>query len=349
MRSNYLTEDLKRLAKYLHDNGFGGHTFLITGATGLIGSLCTKMIIEYNNIYPIPIQVIAFARNEEKVYKVFEDELEGKKDINYVQFVYQDITKPISPDIECDYIIHTANSTSSQYFIKHPVEVIESIYTGTKQILDYGVKRNVESIVYLSSMEVFGKIKTSKKLSEEDLGDLDIQNIRSCYSEGKRLAELLCMSYAFEYNLPVRVARLAQTFGAGILKTESRVFAQFAKSVIKGEDILLHTDGQSIGNYCYTADTIRAILLLLMRGNDGEVYTVVNEETTRSIADMAKMVIDKFSDGKSQLIFDIPEGNIFGYAPATKMRLSSKKLRQLGWKPEIPLEEMYKRMIPDLL
>ena len=132
MKSNYLTEDLKRLAKYLHDNDFGGHTFLITGATGLIGSLCTKMIIEYNNTYSIPIQVIAFARNEEKVYNVFAEVLEGKKHINYVEFVYQDIAEPISSDIECDYIIHTANSTSSQYFMKHPVEVIESIYYGRK-------------------------------------------------------------------------------------------------------------------------------------------------------------------------------------------------------------------------
>lgn len=348
MKSSYLKEDLKRLAKYLYENNFSGNTFLITGATGLIGSLCIKAIIEHNNNYQLPIKVIAFARNEQKVYTVFEDEFKGKTYIDNIEFIYQDITDSIPDDISSDYIIHTANSTSSQYFIKKPVEVIESIYTGTKKILDYGVKNKIKGMVYLSSMEVFGEIRTTQRITEKNLGYLDIQNIRSCYSEGKRLAELLCMSYAVEYNLSVKIARLAQTFGAGISKNENRVFAQFARSAIKGQNILLHTKGESIGNYCYTADAIQAIFLLLMKGKNGEPYTVVNEETTRSIAEMAKMVAENFSKGRSQLIFDIPNENIFGYAPVTKMRLSSRKLNDLGWEPRITLEEMYKRMIPDL-
>lgn len=348
MKSIYLKEDLKNLADYLHENNFGGSTILITGATGLIGSLCIKAIIEYNDVYHFPIQVIALARNKEKTYAIFEDEFEGKDYIKNINFIYQDIKEQIPDDIKSDYIIHTANSTSSQYFIKNPVEVIESIYIGTKRVLDYGLKNKVKGIVYLSSMEVFGEVKVEERITEENLGYLNIQNVRSCYSEGKRIAELLCMSYAVEYNLSVRVARLAQTFGAGINKSENRVFAQFARSAINGENILLHTKGESTGNYCYTTDAIKAIFLLLIKGNKGEPYTVVNEETTRSIAEMAYMVATKFSNGKSQLIFDIPKENIFGYAPVTKMRLSSKKLRDLGWEAKISLEEMYKRMIPDL-
>lgn len=348
MKSIYLKEDLKNLADYLHENNFGGSTIFITGATGLIGSLCIKAIIEYNDVYHFPIQVIALARNKEKTYAIFEDEFEGKDYIKNINFIYQDIKEQIPDDIKSDYIIHTANSTSSQYFIKNPVEVIESIYIGTKRVLDYGLKNKVKGIVYLSSMEVFGEVKVEERITEENLGYLNIQNVRSCYSEGKRIAELLCMSYAVEYNLSVRVARLAQTFGAGINKSENRVFAQFARSAINGENILLHTKGESTGNYCYTTDAIKAIFLLLIKGNKGEPYTVVNEETTRSIAEMAYMVATKFSNGKSQLIFDIPKENIFGYAPVTKMRLSSKKLRDLGWEAKISLEEMYKRMIPDL-
>lgn len=348
MKSVYLKEDLKKLADYLEENNFGGSRFLITGATGLIGSLCIKAIIEYNKTHSLPIQVVAFARNEKKVYKIFEEEFEEKKNIENINFFYQDVTEKISLDIKSDYIIHTANSTSSQYFIKNPVEVMESIYTGTKRILDYGLRNKIRGIVYLSSMEVFGEIEVEERITEEKLGYLNIQNIRSCYSEGKRIAELLCMSYAVEYSLPVKVARLAQTFGAGINKDENRVFAQFARSAIKGENILLHTKGESIGNYCYTTDAIKAIFLLLIKGKQGEPYTVVNEETTISIAEMAQMVANEFSNGKTKLIFDIPKENIYGYAPITKMRLSSQKLRNLGWQAEISLEEMYKRMIPDL-
>lgn len=334
---NYLEEDLQKLSAYIKEKKFENSKVLITGATGLIGSLCIKAFLKSGDI-----RVIGLARNSNKVKSMFpEDE--------NLTFVYQDIITPLSDEIECDYIIHTANSTTSKYFMTNPVEVIESIYTGTKQVLNYALKHNVKGIVYLSSMEVFGEVHTEVRLSEEHLGYLDIQNIRSCYSESKRLVELLCKSYAEEYGLPVCVARLAQTFGAGTPKSENRVFAQFARSSVMGSNIILHTNGQSIGNYCYTADVIKALILLLKEGKKGEAYTVVNEETTRTIKEVAQMVADNFSNGCSKIIFDIPENNKYGYAPETKMKLSSKKLRELGWKPEFSLKEMFERMIPDLI
>lgn len=334
MKMDYLKEDLSVLAPTV--KCFEGSTVLVTGATGLIGSLCVKALQQNGGF-----SVVGLARNREKVNNLF-DNRKG------VEFVYQDIVDPIPDSIDCDYIIHTANSTTSKYFITNPVEVMDSIYSGTKQVLEYARKHKVKGVVYLSSMEVFGVVDSNQRVHENELGKLDIQNVRSCYSEGKRHAELLCKSYAEEYGVPVKIARLAQTFGAGVPKTDNRVFAQFVRSAIKGVDIVLHTSGQSIGNYCYTRDVVKAILFLLKRGTPGDVYTVVNEDTTMSIADMAKMVADKFSDGRSKVVFDIPKGNQYGYAPETKLRLSSEKLRFLGWQPEIGLEEMYRRMIPYL-
>lgn len=337
MIMNYLEEDLQKLSAYIKEKNFENSRVLITGATGLIGSLCVKAFLKSGDIH-----VIGLARNSDIVKSMFPED-------KNLSFVYQDIISPLSDEIECDYIVHTANSTTSKYFMTNPVEVIESIYTGTKQVLNYALKHKVKGIVYLSSMEVFGEVHTEARLSEEQLGYLDIQNIRSCYSESKRLAELLCKSYAEEYGLPVCVARLAQTFGAGIPKSENRVFAQFARSSVMGRNIVLHTNGQSMGNYCYTTDVIKALILLLKEGKKGEAYTVVNEETTRTIKEVAQMVAENFSDGCSKVIFDIPENNRYGYAPATKMKLSSKKLRELGWKPEFSLKEMFERMIPDLM
>ena len=334
MKMDYLKEDLSVLASAV--KGFEGSTVLVTGATGLIGSLCVKALHQNGGV-----SVVGLARDREKVKNLFDNE----KD---VVFVYQDIVDTIPDYISCDYIIHTANSTSSMFFITNPVEVMDSIYSGTRQVLEYARKHKVKGVVYLSSMEVFGVVDSGQRVHENELGKLDIQNVRSCYSEGKRHAELLCKSYAEEYGVPVKIARLAQTFGAGVPKTENRVFAQFARSAIKGEDIILHTSGQSIGNYCYTRDVVKAILFLLKRGTPGDVYAVVNEDTTMSIADMARMVADKFSEGRSKVVFDIPNGNQYGYAPETKLRLSSEKLRALGWQPEIGLEEMYRRMIPYL-
>ena len=339
----YLDEDLQELSKFLQEQNYGGSTMLVTGATGLIGSLCIRALMAYNRTADKPICIIGLARNPEKVQAIFGD------DVQTVRFLYQDIREPLNNEIKCDYIIHTANSTTSSYFITKPVEVVESIYQGTKQILDYGVRHRVKGIVYLSSMEAFGKVDSNERIGEEHLGYIDLQNIRSCYSEGKRMAELMCKCYAEEFGLSVCIARLAQTFGAGIPITEERVFAQFARSAIRGEDVVLHTRGQSVGNYCYTADVVRAIFLLMKKGKSGDVYTVVNEETTRTIAEMAQMVVEQFSNGKSSVVFDIPKDNKFGYAPETKLRLSSRKLNELGWHATYGLREMYERMIPDLM
>lgn len=152
-------------------------------------------------------------------------------------------------------------------------------------------------------MEAFGITDSSLEyVKEDDLGYIDIHNVRSSYSEGKRICECLCSSYAREYNVPVKIARLAQTFGAGIPYEENRVFAQFAKSAINGNDIVLHTAGQSVGNYCYTRDVVKAILLLLIRGNNGEAYTVANPASSITIRGMAEMVAKELADDKIKVI-----------------------------------------------
>lgn len=333
---NYLEEDLGVLAQTIDDLGFLGSAFLVTGATGLIGSLCLRAMQRNETV-----SAIGLARDPEKVRAMFGD-------AERLRFVYQDIAEPIPDSIACDYIIHAANPTASKYFLTNPVEAMDSIYSGTRQVLEYARKHRVKGVVYLSSMEAFGVVTGTDRAQEGDLGRIDLGNVRSCYSEGKRHAELLCKCYAEEYGVPVRVARLAQTFGAGVQKQENRVFAQFARSALRGENIVLHTTGQSCGNYCYTRDVICALLLLLQRGQNGETYNVVNEDTTMTIAEMAALVADRFSGGRSKVVFDIPEGNAFGYAPETKLRIGSEKLKALGWRPEFGLEEMYRRMVEEL-
>ena len=148
--------------------------------------------------------------------------------------------------------------------------------------------------------------------------------------------------------MPVKIARLSQTFGAGILPGENRVFAQFARSAMESKDIVLHTKGLSEGNYCYTRDTVIALLLILLNGKNAEAYNVANPETHTTIADMAKMVCEKLGDNKIKVVFDIPETNMFGYAADTKMKLNSDKLKNLGWMPQIGLEEAYRRMMKSM-
>lgn len=196
-------------------------------------------------------------------------------------------------------------------------------------------------------MEVYGQPLSSKKITEDDLGELSLTNIRSGYPESKRLCENLCAAYADEYELNVSSARLAQTFGAGLLPSENRVFAQFARSIINEEDIVLHTLGNSEGNYIYTSDMIKAIFTLLLYGERGQAYNVTNEQNHMTIKQMAELVVKNFGNKNLHVKIDIPEENM-GYAPDVKMWLSSEKLRSLAngiWSPTVGLTEMYNRLI----
>lgn len=148
------------------------------------------------------------------------------------------------------------------------------------------------------------------------------------------MAESLCFSYFKEYGVPVKIARLAQTFGKGVQKNDTRVFAQFAGAVREKKDIVLHTAGDSVGNYCEIEDAVEAIFLLLEKGENGEAYNVANEANTMQIREMAELVADKIAHGEIHVVYDIPESNLHGYAATTGLRLSSQKLRQMGWRPK---------------
>ena len=202
-------------------------------------------------------------------------------------------------------------------------------------------------MVFISSMEVYGILNTQDhKITENQLGYVNLASVRSCYPEGKRYCECLCNAYAAQYNVNVVTARLAQTFGAGILKTENRVFAQFAKSILYGEDVVLHTKGLSEGNYVYSADAIIGIMILLLKGVKGDSYNISNEDCHTTIAKMAEMLIDEFGNGKQKVVYDIsPNLNENGYAPDVKMHLSAEKMQKLGWNANIDLKMSYAKLL----
>lgn len=312
-----------------------GKTFLITGGTGLIGSMFMKCLLKLNDQYEAGIKIIGMARNQKKAEMLF-----GMSDILWI---YQDMKSNLQlPDMGIDYIVHCANSTSSIFYIESPVENINTAYLGTNQLLEYAKDHAVKSMVYLSSLECYGTIHDDRIITEDEMGYITPTDVRSSYSLGKRAVECLCHCYAKEYGVSVKMARLTQTFGAGVSLEDNRVFAQFAKSIIKGEDIVLHTKGESAKPYCYTIDVVLAILYMLFNGADGEAYNVANPETYITIHDMAQFLVDHFNP-KCKLVIDLKEN--MGYAPETKLNLSTKKIEALGWRPYYGLEDMYRSLI----
>lgn len=334
MINDPLKEDLDYIINYnLPYCNLKRNTVLVTGATGLIGVSLIRALLAIGDI-----KVIAFVRNMDKAKAIL-------KENSNLKIITGDIINPIIIDESIDYIFHCASITSSKLMIEKPVETIITSVDGTKNILDLAKTKKCKSVVYISSMEMYGSFDETKEVRETDLGYIDNLKLRSNYPESKRLCENMCVAYYSEFGIPVKIARLAQTFGAGILPGENRVFAQFAKSAIKGEDIVLHTKGLSEGNYCYTRDCITGLLTILLKGSNGEAYNVCNPNTHTTIAEMGHMVAEKIANNKIKVIFDIPKENVFGYATDTKLKLNSDKLQALGWIPEVDLEEAYRRMI----
>ena len=313
-------------------------TYLITGSTGLIGTALVKAIAAGGG------KVVAAARNVEKAVRLFSG-------IENVEIVEWDVTLPfdaaeLSSEARADLpscrLVHAAAETASRGFVERPVETISTIIDGARNVLEFARDAHVGKVVFLSTMEVYGA-PTSDPVAEGDFGVLDPVAARSSYPEAKRLAENLCAAYAKEFGVDVTIARLTQTFGPGVVRGDTRVFAQFAEAVLEGRDIVLHTEGRTARCYCYIDDAISAILTLAEKGTAGEAYNVANPSTYCTICEMAEALAA--AHPPTRVVVDLTGAAGRGYAPEFRMRLSTAKLEALGWKPRTGLLEAYERLI----
>ena len=337
--------------QYLHDSlsddnipwgDLRDSAVLVTGATGLIGGLILRSLALANVKYKLNARLIAHGRDSGKGRAISQE--------CGLEFICGDIRKPLSlAGIAdgLDYIFHCAAITKSADMALKPADVITTAVDGAKNVLELAKEAGCKSIVYLSSMEIYGQTD-AMEVSERDLGYLELSSPRSSYPESKRLCEALCVAYAAQYGLPVKIARLARAFGAGMPKDESdmRVASQFARNALAGKDIELHTPGNSIANCCETTDAVRGLLTILLKGGNAEAYNVANPKASATIREMAEIMANRICNGKIKVVVTVPEDiKKRGYAPDVGYKLNADKLKALGWRPVYGLEEMCGRML----
>ena len=306
-----------------------GANFLVTGATGLIGGcLVEALMMNPKRDY----QVYASGRNKERAYRRFS-RFYNDKNFHFVQY---DVLRPLEGDIQFDYIIHAASNASPNFFAKKPVEVIKSNIDGVANLMEYGLKHGMKRMLYVSSGEVYGE-GDGRVFTEGYSGFVDCTKPRSCYPSSKRAAETLCVSYAAEYGADVVIARPCHTYGPYFTEQDNRVYAQFIRNVLSGDDIVMKSSGGQFRSWCYVVDCVSALLHILLKGVCGEAYNIADAKSNISIRELAEMIA---KIGGRKVVMDVPDTDEQrGFNVVTKSVFATEKLENLGWKPLTTMQQ----------
>lgn len=318
-----------------------GKTFLITGASGMVGSYIAYTLQKLNECHGAGINIIAVVRNPDKL----DPHIRNGKDVR-VQVA--DVVEPLSVDGAVDYIVHAASPASPKIMRDKPVETNFANTIGTANTLKLAKEKQASGYLFVSSREIYGEPAPGQELFTEDgpLGQVNPLVPRNGYAEGKKAAENMCCGFLEEYGLNAKIVRLAHTYGPGMSIYDGRVQADFLKNVIHGEDIVLKSDGSSVRTYTYIADAVAAMFMVLLFSKD-TVYNIADEASKTSIRQLAETLVE-FGDGL-KLVFDIPKEAQKGTAAFTHGILSTDKIRgELGWAPRYSIKEGFFRTLQHL-
>lgn len=253
-----------------------------------------------------------------------------------IEYINYDAIKALEFDISLDYIVHGAGLSSLELFMEKPVETMLSNFNGVLNLLEYSKIHNVRRMLYISSSEVYGRKDIIDAFCEDQFGAVDINSIRSSYSEAKRASEVLCKSYSSEYGVDTVIVRPGHIYGPTASPRDKRVSSEFAYLSAQGKDLEMKSLGLQKRSYCYSLDCAAAILTVLMKGEKGESYNIGHDEVT-SIRQMAKILAEA---GSVQLHIDEPsEDNLKRFNPMENSSLNNEKVKAIGYKDSFTVKE----------
>jgi nucleoside-diphosphate-sugar epimerase len=292
-----------------------------------------------------PIFIIALVRNKAEAEVKF---LSFLKNENFCLVIHDVICIDVASfkrGKKIDIIIHAASQASPKYFGIDPVGVLKTNSLGTLSMLDLAKNNGAEKFLFISSGEVYGNFDSSlPEIREEYTGNVDITNVRSCYAESKRIGETMCVCWSHQYNLHTNMLRLAHTYGPGVKLNDGRVFADFVKNIVYNEDIILTSDGKSKRSFVYITDMALALFRVLFYGENKQAYNVAADSETE-ILELAKMLCALYPDKKLSIKFKNIVKSGYIHSSLRGASLCADKIKKLGWRQKIQIEEGFKRMI----
>lgn len=305
---------------------------LVTGGSGFIGSnLCDELVKDKNN------HIICLDNN----FTGSINNIQHLMGENNFEFIRHDVTKEIL--LEVDQIYHLACPASPKDYQFNGIKTIKTNILGTMNMLGLA-KRCGARILLSSTSEVYGNPETSPQ-SEDYWGNVNPIGIRSCYDEGKRLAETLMMEYNRNCNVDIRIARIFNTYGPRLNKNDGRVVSNFINQALEGKDITIYGLGKQTRSFCYITDMVAGLVKLMNCESSRETQTPINigNPEELKINELSRLIVNIVNERRiknnknttilSNLVFrKLPEDD-----PRQRKPDITKAMKYLIWSPKVNL------------
>lgn len=343
--ADIMRDDVAKIAENLGPDAhrFSGKTILLSGGAGFLGRHFIAVFRHLNKeVLAKPCKVISadnYITGEQ--LELYEG---GRHDPNIVD-VWADVSYPLPVREDLHYIMHAAGVASPVYYMKYPLETIESAVQGSKNLLALARKnKNLEGFLFFSSSEIYGDPDPKAVPTPETYhGYVSSVGPRACYDESKRLGETIATIYHQQYNVPVKIVRPFNVFGPGMKHNDRRVVPMFTYEALNGRPLPVHGDGKQTRTFCYITDAISGFLKTLLKGTPGEAYNIGNADNEISMTDLAKMYSTVVPGTKVQNI-SYPDNYPAG-EPQRRCPDLSKAAKDLGYVSQMDLQPGLARFV----
>ena len=340
-----LQEELRLLA---------GHRLLITGGAGFLGYYLVQTITHWNRDAAAADRVdLTVWDNFFRGVPAWLARLEGTPGLRIGRV---NLIEPLPGDVEpFDWVIHAAGIASPSIYRKHPLETIDANINGLRNLLEWGRRqadggRPLRGFLFYSSSEIYGDPAPDAIPTPETYrGNVSCTGPRACYDESKRFGETLGTIYARYHGLPVTIARPFNNYGPGLKINDGRVIPDFARCILEGRDIVMHSDGAPTRTFCYSADAVAGYYKVLVRGRPGESYNIgveAPEVSMRELADRLGALGRELFDWAGRVVTEPSrEADYLVDNPNRRCPVIAKARMELGYAPGIGLDEGLRRSL----